>query len=575
MRSCLVVLFLWSAVITNAQSYPKGYFNSPIDITWRLSGNFGELRPNHFHAGVDITTQGKEGYAIRAAAEGYVSRIKISPWGYGKAIYVTHPNGYTTVYAHLRTYSGKIAEWIKKQQYIAESFEIELFPSEGELPVTQGMQIGESGNTGSSGGPHLHFEVRDTKTEAAINPLLFGFPVGDTIAPVPVTVVAYALNDESYVNGKSGMKKAALSGSSKKYTILNKADSIVAFGEIGFGIEAYDTENIRQGKNGVYSIQLFEGKNLIYSHTLEKIPFEHSRYINCFIDYAEHERSGKYFQLSYLASNNELPVYDTVVNRGRITLNDGKVHFFRYVVKDVFGNYSTVEFKVKARASNPQLQMAVSQYKPMIQVLMWNSVNLIEENDFSFSTPAGAFYENTVFKWKSIPPAGNKLSATIVLMDRYTAIHKVCTLSIKPAVIINDPNKIVMVREKSDGKLAVIATKWTGSVFEGETKEFGTYYLLRDTFPPTVKAGNFDLKGTQNDFSSMKNIQIKIGDNLSGIKSYRGTIDGQWVMFEYEPKKDLLTYSFDSSIAKGKHFLKMVVTDACGNQTVFEKEFTR
>lgn len=575
MRSCLIVLFMLSGSVLDARNYPKGYFKSPIDITWRLSGNFGELRPNHFHAGVDITTQGKEGYAIRASAEGYVSRIKISPWGYGKAIYVTHPNGYTTVYAHLRTYSGKIAEWVKKQQYIAESFEIELFPAEGELSVTQGMQIGESGNTGSSGGPHLHFEIRDTKTEAAINPLLFGFPVGDTVAPVPVTLVAYALNNESYVNGKSGMKKAILSGSQKKYSIANKADSIVVFGEIGFGIEAYDKENIQQGKNGVYSIQLFEGKNLIYSHTLEKIPFEHSRYINCFIDYAEHERSGRYFQLSYLASNNELPVYDTVVNRGRITLNDGKVHSFRYVVKDVFGNYSTVEFKVKARAANPQLQMAVSQYKPMIQVLLWNSVNLIEENDFSFSTPAGAFYENTVFKWKSTPPSGNKLSATIVLMDRYTAIHKICTLSIKPAVTINDPDKIVMVREKSDGKLAVIATKWTGSLYEGETKDFGTYYLLRDTLPPTVRAGNFDLKGTQTDFSSMKNIQIKIGDNLSGIKSYRGTIDGKWVLFEYEPKKDLLTYSFDSSVVKGKHSLKMVVTDACGNQSVFEKEFTR
>lgn len=575
MRSCLILLFVLLNSIVGSQEYPKGYFKSPIDITWRLSGNFGELRPNHFHAGVDITTQGKEGYAIRASAEGYISRIKISPWGYGKAIYVTHPNGYTTVYAHLRAYSGKIAEWVKKQQYLAESFEIELFPAEGELSVTQGMQIGESGNTGSSGGPHLHFEIRDSKTEEAINPLLFGFPVGDTVAPVPVTLAVYELSDNSYVNGKSGMKKIPLSGGNKKYSITNKSDSVIAFGEIGFGIEAYDKENIAQGKNGVYSIQLFEGKKLLYSHTLDRIPFEDSRYINCFVDYEEHEKTGKYFQLSYLASNNRLPVYDSVVNRGRILLNDGKLHSFRYVVKDVFGNTSNVDFRVRARTSNPETQLAASNYKPMIQVLTWSEANLIEENEFTFSSPAEAFYENHIFKWKSTPPSGNKLSSTIVLMDRFTPIHKVCTLAIKPTATISDPSKIVMVREKSDGKLAVIATKWNGTAFEGETKDFGTYYLLRDTVAPVVRGSNFDVKGIQTDFSAMKSIQIKIGDNLSGIKTYRGTIDGKWVLFEYEPKKDLLTHTFESGTAKGKHELELVVTDACDNQKVFTKEFDR
>jgi hypothetical protein len=571
----LLTVLLTVAATAQQNQYPQGYFKSPIDIAWRLSGNFGELRPNHFHAGVDITTQGKEGYAIRASAEGYVSRIKISPWGYGKAIYVTHPNGYTTVYAHLRAYSGKIAEWVRKQQYIAESFEIELYPAQGELTVTQGMQIGESGNTGSSGGPHLHFEIRDSKTEEAINPLLFGFPVKDTVAPVPYTLAAYSLSSESYINGKSGMKKVPVSGAAKKYSITAKADSIIAFGEIGFGIEAYDKENIPQGKNGVYSIELFEGKRLIYAHTLDRIPFEDSRYINCFVDYAEHERSGKYFQLSYLASNNNLRVYDTVVNRGKLLLNDGKLHSFRYVIKDVYGNASTLDFKVRARTSNPELQLAASGYKPMIQVLVYNQPNVIEENDFSFITPSGAFYENIVFKWKSAPHSGSKVSPSITLMDRFTPIHKPCTLAIKPATPPIAPEKIVMVRDKPDGKIAALTTKWNGTMFEAEMKDFGSYYLLKDTVAPTVRGSNFDVKGTQTDFSAMKTIQIKIGDNLSGVKTYRGTIDGKWVLFEYEPKKDLLTYTFDSSISKGKHRLVMNVTDGCGNVTVFEKELTR
>lgn len=575
MKNLSLAACLLCASLIHAQPYPTDYFRSPMDITIKLAGNFGELRPNHFHAGVDITTSGQENLAVRAAADGYVSRIKISPWGYGKAVYVTHPNGYTTVYGHLNKYNSTIGNWAEQQQYIAESFEVDLYPKPNELPVKKGEQIGYSGNTGSSGGPHLHYEIRDAKTEDALNPLLFGMPVQDNVAPVAVTLAVYAAGENSYVNGKNGMKKITLVKSGGKYVVQNAADSILAFGDIGFGVEAYDKETLEHGKNGVYGITLRAGGKTVYSHHLERIPFEDSRYINCFVDYEEHERTGKYFQLSYLAPNNELPVYDSVVNRGYVSHTDGKYHWYTYEISDVYGNTSKVEFKVKALTKNPDAKTAQI-VSPYVQVLLWNDENKIEEQEFTFTTPAKSVYKNVTFKWTSTKATGSRVSPTISINDRFTSIHKACTLNINLPAETAMHDKLVMCREKTNGGFTAVESKWNGKGMTAEIKDFGKYFVMRDTTAPTVKPMNFDAKGkTDTVFTSMKSIQFKIGDNLSGVATYRGTIDGKWVLFEYEPKKDRLMYTFDEHVSNGKHDLVMVVTDAVGNQTKFTRKFTR
>ena len=576
MRIVVFILSLLTSGVCVSQTYPRNYFRSPMDITLRLSGNFGELRPNHFHAGIDITTQGVEGLTVRASADGYVSRIKISPWGYGKAVYVTHPNGYTTVYAHLSDYSGAIGDWVENQQYLAQSFEVDLYPTAGELPVIKGQEIAKSGNTGGSGGPHLHFEIRDSQTEEAINPLLFGLPIADAVAPTPVTLAVYASQDGSYVNATSRMKKSAFVKSGNKYVLQNSADSIVVYGSIGFGVEAYDKESIPQGKNGVYGIRLQEGDKIIYEHHLERIAFEDSRYVNCFVDYAEHERNGKYFQLSFLQPNNLLPVYDTTIDRGFVVLNDGKYHKFTYTVYDAYGNKSVAEFKVKALSKLPEAKYAATEVSPYVQVLLWDKPNRIEENDFTFETPERSVYDNTTFKWTSKKGSAQRLSSVITINDRFTPLHKACTLTIAMPSTTRANEQLVMIREKSNGGVTSVGGKWNGKGVSAEIKEFGSYAIMRDSIAPTIKPANYDKGGkTENDFSAMKAIDVKIGDNLSGIQAYRGTIDGKWILFEYEPKKDLLRYTFDSHVGKGSHILTITVTDKCGNMSVYSKTFTR
>ncbi len=329
------------------KKFPQGYFVEPTDSSLKIAGNFGEIRPNHFHGGLDVKTGGREGAYVWAVADGYVSRIKISPYGYGKCLYITHPNGYVSVYGHLQRLYGQVAEYLKKEQYKAESYELDIYPEKNLLKVKQCDTVAISGNTGGSQSPHLHFEIRDEITEHAYNPFLFGYKIEDTVPPVISLLKIYTATDSSSINGKNEARKIGVFGRRGHYKI--PAQPILVNGDIGFGIETVDYGNIKEaGKLGAYSIDMYIDGQRIYYHELNEIGFDETRYINAHIDYAEEAKSNRAVQKCFRDVNNMLSIYQCVVDDGLYRFKDNKTHDVKFIVKDFFQNASTLEFKVKA-----------------------------------------------------------------------------------------------------------------------------------------------------------------------------------------------------------------------------------
>jgi murein DD-endopeptidase MepM/ murein hydrolase activator NlpD len=284
----LLAFLLCTLAAFGQKNYPKD-FRLPLDIPMQLSGNFGELRPNHFHAGFDFKTNQREGLNVYAVFDGYVSRIKISTYGYGKAIYITHPNGFTTVYGHLQRAVGTIEDKIKEAQYKEESYEVELFLKPGELVVKKGDIIALSGNTGGSEGPHLHFEFRETATEKIVNPFFFGYDqfIKDTKKPIVTSLMVYPLDAESVANRSQRPINLGLS-LQKDGTFIS--EKVQARGKIGFGINAYDLDDASYNANGTYKTSLISNGKTLFNYQFDEMSFEEGRFINAMIDYNRYKK---------------------------------------------------------------------------------------------------------------------------------------------------------------------------------------------------------------------------------------------------------------------------------------------
>lgn len=565
-----IILFFtigYSASSQLPETISSNYYGSPVKIPIFLAGNFAELRPNHFHAGIDIKTQGRTGLPVLSAADGFVSRIVISPTGYGKVIYINHPNGTTTVYGHLDGFADIIDKYISNIQYEKEVFAIDQQVPEGLLQVKKGDQIARSGNSGSSGGPHLHFEIRRTKELVYLNPLLFQMPVKDKTKPTIQSIMVYPVSDDASVSGKQTAQKFEVIPVGNAYNL--KVNQIIQVsGKIGFGIQTIDLIDGSLNKCGVYSIKLSIDNELIYSFTMDDLKIDESRYINSHIDYERAIRSGQRLYRTWLEPGNKMNIYDTVEKHGIFKASDDKEHQVKYEITDVYGNSTSLAFRIKSTEEKMQ------QAEPKGELFKYNHNNHIKNDEIEFSVDKGALYNDVDFIYVRKPAFAKFYSPVFQLHNSYVALHFSCPLRIKATNLPEKLQSKAMLAQidPATGKIFSATGKYVDGWVEGNIRVLGNYTLAVDTVKPKISPLSITDKKTG---KVGNKIQFKISDNLSGIETFRGTIDGQWVLFEYDLKNNLLSYVFDKKRFQfnKKHTLNLEVTDYKANRSTYKTNF--
>jgi len=558
----LFFFFLVTLEVNGQENYPQSFFIPPLDIPLKLSGTFGELRSDHFHSGMDIKTGEVEGLNVYAIADGYVSRIKIQTGGYGKALYISHPNGYVSVYGHLSRFNDIIGNYVNQEQYRQESYTIDLYPGRDKFKVKKGDIIAYSGNTGSSGGPHLHFEIRDEASQKPINPLLFGYNVTDGRAPIINLIKIYPYAQNTLINGKN--RSIDIYPISKNnFYFVKKEDSLRIGGPFYLGVNTVDLFNGGMNKNGVYKISLWLDSMMVYEHDMETFSFDETRYINSLIDYGEYKRNRRQVQKTYVQPNNKLSIYGEVKHHGVFNLNDGEHAEITYKISDVAGNESVLSFSVIGAKPGDISNTAKSG-----TLFEYNTDNTFVNENVLLKIPEGALYDTMFFNYRSEPPLAGTFSPLHHLHDELTPLQKYCTLSIKAdSLPVHLENKALIAKLDDEGDFESVGGYYQDGFIHCKIRSFGKYCILVDTIPPEIIPVNI-----QNNKSllAQHSIKVKIKDELSGIDSYRGTLNGKWILMEYDQKNDLLTYYFDQKLQDGENDFELMVTDEKGNQAKYK-----
>lgn len=543
--------------------YPQGYFRNPLNIPISLSGNFGELRPGHYHMGLDIKTMAKQNLPVYAAADGYVARIKIEPAGFGRAIYINHPNGFTTLYAHLNDFVPAIESWVKEQQYKQERWNIFVNLPPGLFPVKKGDLIAYSGNTGGSQGPHLHFEVRRTADDVNLNPLLFGLPLADGARPSLLRLAVYD-------RGKSTYEQ-----SPRIYPLKRGAEGVYALpgiiastgNKVSFAISAYDTHTGSTNPNGIYEARVYHNGTLVSGFRLSEVSYNATRYINANIDYKTRENGGSYFQ--HLS---ELPGYVNSIyfkpgGDGVIDISDGAVHDIRITAADTYGNVSELNFRVQhsgAAAAAPE--PAGKTFYPLM-------IDVYEGSDCEFYIRENCLYDSVHIRESHVASSHPAVvSAVHTIGAAYIPLQDSFLVRIKPSKPLSPEKKQRVVMQRFAGRETdVEKVEWSSDWASAKFRDFGSFQLVVDETPPTITpAGISD--GA--DLTGAARIAFTVSDNLDSFKNFRALLDGKWLRFTNDKGRTFI-YRFDEMCLPGEHELQVSVEDEAGNTAVKTYRFRR
>ena len=532
---------------------------NPVEFPILLSGSFGELRSNHFHSGIDFKTQGAEGKAIHAVQGGYVARIAVSPWGYGNALYLAHPDGTTTVYGHLQRFNARIAAYLKEQQYAQERFQVDLSLTPDQIPVEAGEVVAWSGNTGSSGGPHLHFEVRDTESEEVLDPLeRYIDQVTDTRPPSIQGLLVVPMPGKGVVNGSARkLKPTLVTAKNGKQQVQGR---IEAWGEIGLAVRANDYMDHTTNVYGVRVIRLSVDSTEIFHSDLDRFAFSETRYLNSLVDYEEWQTNHAFYMRSFVEPGNRLRFLEAE-ERGILRIDEPRTYQVLYTLADLAGNTTHLSFQIEGK---PQ---AIPQPDTTgVEWFHWQSENRFGAKGIRLTIPRGNLYNDVPFRY-SVERDSNALAAIHRLHDKPVALHQRARLSLfLQHDTLADKRQYGVVRLQK-GRATWIGGTYRKGWIDAEIRELGEYTLRQDTQPPRITP----LRPKQG--GAARRLQFRLTDNLSGVERYRGEIDGHYALFEMDAKS-VITYRFDPDrLARGKHQLKLTVVDACGNEAVHTETF--
>jgi hypothetical protein len=555
----IICLFFSLKIYSQSFVYSKDYFRWPVDNKPGIVANFGELRSDHWHMGLDVRTDQKVNMPVYAAADGYIAKITVQPFGYGQAIYINHPNGLTTVYGHLNKFFPGLENAVTAEQYKRQSWDMELNFAKDQFPVRKGQFIAWSGSTGGSQGPHVHFEIRNTKTQRCINPYFFNLPIPDEVPPVFKKLAMYDRDLSVYDQNPILFPVKKIKNKYLLKDTLIRAN----FSKIGFAISAYDCVSGSTNPNGIYSGRIFLDEQPLIEFVLDSMDYNETNYVNAHVDYKYTYRGGPYLQLLFRLPGDQGRVYRLKRGDGAIILNDTNAHAIRIEISDINRNTSELNFKVKYNSNSAPLVSRTpdKSFAP-------GNVNIFEQNDFELYLDEGCLYDSIEPVFARVDqPGANAISSLFRFADASIPIHGEVNIRIKPNVGI--PGELIdkIVIKRTDGKnINYQKAEWQKGWVAAKFDDFGSYQALIDTAPPSAnELGTVDTV----DLSPSKKIVFYPKDN-GGVKNFRAELDGQWLMFTND-KAAAWVYNFDERCPYGVHRLKIRIEDIVGN--VMEKEW--